>query len=136
VIYLLDTNACIAILKDKNSPVATRLAVELPENAALCSVVKAELLYGAYKSQQSERTLKNLTEFFKPFASYSFDDAASVVYGQIRAALATRGTPIGPNDLMIAAIALSNDLTLITNNTREFSRVDNLQIEDWQHKVK
>jgi len=130
--FLLDTNACIAILKDRHSAVAGRLAIESPENAALCSVVKAELLYGAYKSQWPSRTLKSLTEFFIPFKSYPFGDAASDVYGQIRAELASKGKPIGPNDLMIAAIALSNDLVLVTNNTREFSRIKHLQIEDWQ----
>ena len=130
--YLLDTNACIAVLKDKHSPVARRLADESPENVVLCSVVKAELLYGAYKSRQSSRTLKNLAEFFTPFKSRPFDDAASDVYGQIRAELASKGRPIGPNDLMIAAISLSNNLILVTNNTREFSRIEQLQIEDWQ----
>jgi tRNA(fMet)-specific endonuclease VapC len=129
--YLLDTNACIAILRDARSNVARRLRQESPGTVALCSVVKAELYYGAYKSQQSVQTLVKLWRFVRIFHSYAFDDAAAERYGQIRADLATQGTPIGPNDLMIAAIALANNLILVTHNTREFARVAELPLEDW-----
>jgi tRNA(fMet)-specific endonuclease VapC len=88
-------------------------------------------LLRAFKSQQSAQTLAKLDLFLRAFSSYSFDDQAAEVYGRIRADLAARGTPIGPNDLMIAAIALVNHLTLVTNNTREFARVAGLRLEDW-----
>jgi len=76
--------------------------------------------------------LEKLVRFFQQFASLAFDDEAAKLAGQIRSQLTTSGTPIGPNDLLIAAIALANDLILITHNTREFGRVDSLQIEDWE----
>jgi tRNA(fMet)-specific endonuclease VapC len=98
---------------------------------ALCSVVKAELYYGAYKSQQRTQTLARLERFIRNFHSYTFDDAAADVYGRIRADLAAQGTPIGPNDLMIAATALANNLIVVTHNTREFARVAGLSLEDW-----
>jgi tRNA(fMet)-specific endonuclease VapC len=129
--YLLDTNACIAILRDAGSNVARRLRQESSGTVALCSVVKAELYYGAYKSQQSVQTLAKLERFVRTFHSYAFDDATAERYGRIRADLAMQGTPIGPNDLMIAAIALVNNLILVTHNTREFARVAGLPLEDW-----
>jgi tRNA(fMet)-specific endonuclease VapC len=129
--YLLDTNACIAILRDRGSNVAHRLRQEPSGTVALCSIVKAELYYGAHKSQQPTQTLTRLGRFINNFYSYAFDDAAAEVYGRIRADLAARGTPIGPNDFMIAAIALANNLSLVTHNTREFARVAGLSLEDW-----
>ena len=89
----------------------------------ICQIVKAELYYGAYKSARRDANLALLTKFFNQFESLPFDDAAAEAYGRLRAELARRGTPIGPNDLMIAAIALAYDLILVTHNTSEFSRV-------------
>jgi tRNA(fMet)-specific endonuclease VapC len=129
--YLLDTNACIAILRDRSSNVARRSMQEPSGTVALCSIVKAELYYGAYKSQQHTQTLSRLNRFIRNFHSYTFDDAAADAYGRIRADLAAQGTPIGPNDLMIAAIALANNLIVVTHNTREFARVAGLSLEDW-----
>lgn len=128
--YLLDTNACIAILRSRTSPVAIRLAKEAPVNVAICSVVKSELYYGAHKSDRKEETLNKLALFLDGFQSVPFDDNSSKIYGRIRADLAARGEPIGPNDLMISAIALANDLTLVTHNLREFQRVKGLKLED------
>ena len=129
--YLLDTNACIAILRDRGSNVARRLMQEPSGTEALCSIVKAELFYGAHKSQQPAQTLSKLERFVAIFHSYAFDDATAAVYGRTRADLAAQGTLIGPNDLMIAAIALANNLTLVTHNTREFARVSGLSLEGW-----
>jgi tRNA(fMet)-specific endonuclease VapC len=129
--FLLDTNACISILRNRGSNVARRLRQAPSGTVALCSVVKAELYFGAYKSQQPGQTLARLDQFVRMFHSYAFDDAAAGFYGRIRADLAARGTPIGPNDFMIAAIALANNLILVTHNTREFARVTGLIIEDW-----
>jgi tRNA(fMet)-specific endonuclease VapC len=132
MIFLLDTNACIRYLNSPDSALARRLASLNAADIRLCSVVKAELLYGALHSGNPTRALSVFSYFAAPFTSIPFDDLAAEAYGRIRADLASRGTPIGPNDLMIAAIAVANDLTLITHNVREFSRVDGLHFEDWE----
>jgi tRNA(fMet)-specific endonuclease VapC len=95
-------------------------------------VVKAELYYGARHSREVARNLRNLETFFAPLTSIPFDDASAKSYGAIRAELAAAGTPIGANDLLIAAIARSRDLTLVTNNVDELSRVVGLRVEDWE----
>ena len=123
--YLLDTNAWIHYLKHASSPVEAGLRRTPAQEVAVCSVVWAELLHGARDERVAriERTLG-------PFRSLPFDDAAARRYAEIRDTLETRGQVIGPNDLLIAAIALTHGLTLVTNN-REFSRVPGLNIEDW-----
>jgi tRNA(fMet)-specific endonuclease VapC len=95
-------------------------------------VVKAELFYGALKSNNPHRNLEKQRQFVDRFASLPFDDEAAEAYSQIRARLEELGTPIGPNDLMIAAIAVTNNAVLVTHNTREFGRVEGLQYEDWE----
>lgn len=94
--------------------------------------MKAELMYGAAKSTVSERTFARLNRFFSLFNSLPFDDRSAGAYGTIRADLEQRGVPIGPNDLMIAAIALASGLILVTHNTREFGRISDLKHEDWE----
>ncbi|HAX74395.1 MAG TPA: VapC toxin family PIN domain ribonuclease [Cyanobacteria bacterium UBA11372] len=131
--YLLDSNACIRLLnKSASSNMARKLAELTPDDIRLCSVVKSELYYGAYKSTRRDRNLANLNRFFSQFISVPFDDNAAAIAGQVRAQLDVAGTPIGSNDLLIAAIALSNDLTLVTHNTREFGRINGLKYEDWE----
>lgn len=130
--YLLDTNVCIRLLNNTNPAVTARLAVEQPENIYLCTVVQMELVYGAYRSANLERNLALLERFFSQFSILPLDEQAARVAGQIRAQLAALGTPIGPYDVQIAAIALVNNLILVTHNTGEFSRVNGLQIEDWE----
>ena len=130
--YLLDTNTCIAYLNGRAAGVLRRLRGIPRSEVALCSVVKAELLYGARKSMTSADALVKVRRFVAPFASLPFDDQAAEVYGVIRAKLTHAGTPIGPNDLMIAAIAKASELTLVTHNTREFRRVQGLAVEDWE----
>ncbi len=103
-----------------------------PAGIALCSVVKAELLFGALRSEQKESNLQLLQKLFEPLYSFEFDDNAAEHYAQIRADLTAQGNLIGANDLMIAAIARANKATLITHNTGEFSRVQGLAIEDWE----
>jgi tRNA(fMet)-specific endonuclease VapC len=129
--FLFDTNTCIAYLTGRSASVAVRLASVAPNDVALCSVVKAELLHGARKSARVDANLKRLALFFEPFVSLPFDDQASEHYGLVRTELEKLGTPIGPNDLMIAAIARSFQLTLITANRAEFERVPDLRIETW-----
>lgn len=132
MIYLLDTNVCIHLLNERNPVVLKRFRKHESTDIMLCSVVKAELLYGARRSQRSEANLQLLKSFFAPLQSLAFDDECAEQYGQIHAELLNQGKPIGPNDTMIAAIARANDATLITHNSAEFSRVSGLRIEDWE----
>jgi tRNA(fMet)-specific endonuclease VapC len=130
--YLLDANAWAAFLDDPNSSVANRIDLTPLEDMVFWSVVKAELLYRARKGSPSDANLEILRNLFARFISVPFDDAAAEAYGFIRADLAHRGQIIGPNDLMIAAIAVSSGLTLVTHNSREFSRVNGLALDNWQ----
>ena len=130
--YLLDTNVCVMYLNGRSSARRDRLISTPIEDMAVCSVVKAELFYGAMRSNNPTRTLERQQDFLERFVSLSFGDEAALLFGQIRASLASAGTPIGPYDLQIAAIALANNLTLVTHNTREFERVRGLQLEDWE----
>jgi tRNA(fMet)-specific endonuclease VapC len=132
LIRLLDTNTCIQLWQRKNKIVRSRFERFAPNEIALCSVVKAELVFGARKSQRSEANLAILEKLFAPITSFSFDDKAANHYGKIRSVLSTKGQLIGANDLLIAAIALANDLTLITHNTDEFARLEGLALEDWE----
>lgn len=129
--YLLDTNVCIALLNGSSRAVARRFADESPRTVRVCSVVVAELLYGARKSQHTATVMASLQAFLAPLASLPFDDPAAHEYGLLRADLERAGTPIGGNDLLIAAIARATDLTLVTCNVREFLRVPGLRVVDW-----
>ncbi|QLE58144.1 type II toxin-antitoxin system VapC family toxin [Nostoc sp. TCL26-01] len=130
--YLLDTNVCARYLNGKSPAIRERLRSTSLEEIAVCSVVKGELFYGAMKSNHPERTLARQQQFLNLFVSLPFNDVTALTYGRIRAELAASGTPIGPNDLQIAAIALVHNLILVTHNTFEFNRVNGLQIEDWE----
>lgn len=130
--YLLDTNVCVMYLNGRSSAIRDRLISTPIEDMAVCSVVKAELFYGAMRSNNPTRTLERQQDFLERFVSLSFGDEAALLFGQIRASLASAGTPIGAYDLQIAAIALVNNLTLVTHNTREFERVNGLKLEDWE----
>lgn len=130
--WLLDTNTCIRYLNGRSPAVVERLRRVSPGDVAVCSVVKAELFAGAMRTVDPARTLARQRQFLARLASYPFDDTAAEVYGHIRAELATKGMLIGPNDLLIAAIAVARGLVLVTHNVREFSRVDGLRFEDWE----
>jgi len=130
--HLLDTNTCVAFLRGKNREVADHMAALSQREVVLCSVVKAELYFGARQSAFPERSLQTLSEFFKGFDSLPFDDSAAEIYGSLRRELAQTGRMIGPNDLLIASIAISRDFILVTHNTAEFSRVEGLRIDDWE----
>ncbi|MGK5093560.1 type II toxin-antitoxin system VapC family toxin [Deltaproteobacteria bacterium TL4] len=132
MIYLPDTNVWINLLNSDNTPVKDKFLTISCEKICLCSIVKSELYYGAYKSSRRDENLSLIQKLSEKFQSFSFDDEASDYCGRIRAELSKKGSPIGPNDLLIAAIALKNNLTLVTHNTREFSRVEDLQLEDWE----
>jgi tRNA(fMet)-specific endonuclease VapC len=130
--YLLDTNVCVVYLNGRSESVRDRLLSTPSDDIAVCSVVKAELFYGAFRSNNPTRTLERHQAFLARFVSLPFEDETALLAGQIRASLAGTGTPIGSYDLQIAAIALANNLTLVTHNMREFERIEGLQIEDWE----
>lgn len=130
--YLLDTNVCVRFLNGRSAAVRDRLLATATEDIAVCSVVKAELFYGAMRSANPSRTLERQQAFLSRFISLPFGDESAILFGRVRAQLAGAGTPIGPYDLQIASIALANNLTLITHNTREFQRVEGLLLEDWE----
>ena len=130
--FLLDANICIRILNNSDEGVLGRFAACQPADVALCSVVKAELQYGARRSARVEFNLKRLEKFAAPLQSLPFDDRCAHDYALIRADLAAQGKPIGANDLLIAAIARVHDLILVTHNTGELGRVAGLRIEDWE----
>lgn len=130
--WLPDTNVWIRYLNPAPSPVKQRFIEHLPQSIVLCDVVKAELYFGAYKSQRREVNLSLLETLFAQFLSLPFDGNAARLCGELRADLAQKGKPIGPYDLQIAAVALANDLTLVTHNTAEFGRIDGLRLEDWE----
>lgn len=132
MIFLLDTNVCVVYLNQPQSSVAEQLHKYYPQDIAVCSVVKSELFFGAMKSQRPEQTLEKQQRFLTAFHSLPFDDTAALIFGKIRADLQRQGQSIGPYDLQIAAIALAYDLTLVTHNTREFSRIDGLRLADWE----
>jgi tRNA(fMet)-specific endonuclease VapC len=132
--FLLDTNVCIAFLNGRDDGVRDKLLALDPESVSLCSIVKAELYCGARNSQQVEGNLDRLRRFFEPFPSLPFADAEAEQYGVLRAQLRREGRPIAPNDLMIAATALANDLTLLTlvsRNQNEFQRIPGLRMVGW-----
>ena len=132
MIYLLDTNTCIQYINRRNQTVYRRITSFSPDDIAICDIVKFELYFGAYNSSRVEENLETLRKFFGDFVSLPFDGQAAEICGRLRSQLNKRGTPIGSYDLQIAAIALANNLTLITHNTAEFSRVDGLEIADWE----
>ena len=128
---MLDTNICIYLIKRRSDELVKRMRVFRTGEIAVSVVTVAELQYGVSKSENKERNQAALEAFLLPLeiASFSFDE--TVVYGNVRAELERRGQPIGPLDTMIAAHALSLDVPLVTNNTREFERVRGLRVEDW-----
>ena len=129
--YFLDTNICIWLLSGKNQRVIDQYRSTPFEDMVLPSVVAAELLYGANKSVKKEQSLARMREFIRQFEIIGFNDSAIEIYGEIRAELEKKGTPIGANDYFIAAIAKANGGILVTNNTKEFNRISDLVLEDW-----
>lgn len=130
--YLFDTNVCIQILKGKSLNLKEKLQTIPNEQIVIPSIVRFELFYGAYKSNNSQKTLALVNEFLNSFSTLNFEDTIAEKAGEIRAYLDKSGTPIGPYDLIIAATAIISNLILISNNTKEFKRISELSIEDWQ----
>ena len=129
--YLLDTNIYVLLIRQKSPSILAHLTTYGIVDVGISSITAAELQYGVHKSSQVHQNQQALDQFLLPLTILPFDAAAALSYGQIRADLERRGLPIGSLDTLIAAHALSAQLTLVTNNVREFSRVAGLKIEDW-----
>lgn len=131
--FMLDTNTCIRYLNGTSQSVFEHLNAVQEEDICVCSVVQFELRYGALRSEKVEKNFAQQSAFLDRFVSLPFDSDAHLIAADIRTLLAQKGTPIGPYDLLIAAITIAHDLTLITHNTREFKRVPGLKLEDWEN---
>ena len=129
--FMLDTNACVDLIRGKAPRLFGRLQRLKVDEAAMSSITLAELQYGVAKSSDPARHEDLLTQFCAPLAIMPFDSAAAETYGRMRAELERAGTPIGPLDTLIAAHALALDVTLVTGNEREFARVKGLHVEKW-----
>lgn len=129
--YMLDTNICIYAIKHKPETVIKNFLSHEPEEICVSSVTYAELMYGVEKSMAVGKNRIALSLFLSPITVLDFHASAAEEYGKVRTELERQGTPIGPMDLMIAAHARSEELILVTNNTREFHRVEGLILEDW-----
>ena len=131
MIYMLDTNICIYAMKQKPEKVLQRFKQELNSGICISSITLAELEYGMKRSSDPARNEQALLRFLAPLTVLTFGSAAASVYGEIRADLQSKGTPIGPLDMLIAGHAKAEELILVTNNVREFERVPGLEIENW-----
>ena len=129
--YMLDTNICIYIIKHQPENVIQKFMEHDPDDICISAITYAELVHGVEKSLAREKNRIALTVFLSEIQIVPFDDLAAQVYGCVKADLQKKGTPIGPLDTLIAAHAKALNLTLVTNNTKEFARVDDLEVEDW-----
>jgi len=129
--FLLDTDTCIYAIKKHTAVIEAMNAVD-PDDLAVSVVTEAELRTGAAKSSSPIKSLHVMEIFLQPLTILDFTSENTVVYAHLRAKLERAGTPIGPYDTIIAAQALANDLTLVTNNEREFRRIPGLRVENWR----
>lgn len=129
--WLLDTSVCVPLINRTDETLTERLLGHAPGSICLCSVVKAELSFGAHNSARVVENLHRVERFCSAFPSLPFDDEAASHYGVIRTLLRREGRPIGANDLMIASIALAGSVRLVTRNWDEFTRVPGLEVELW-----
>lgn len=132
--YFLDTHTCVYFLRGSHPALAQRLLSHRPDEIRIPSSVKAELLYGAERSRKRKENHERIRQFLLPFRIAAFGSEEAERYATIRAALEKRGTPIGPNDLIVAATAIANDGILVTNNEKEFKRVRELKLENWSRQ--
>ena len=128
--YLLDANAVIALLNETTSPIARRIRRYAPRDTGVSALVIHELYYGAFKSQRVEKNVARVDALQFPVLEFDQEDARHA--GEIRAHLASQGTPIGPYDVLIAGQAKARKLTLVTHDTTEFQRVPGLKVEGWK----
>ncbi len=129
--FMLDTNTCIYIIKQKPAKVIERFRQTEVSQIGISSITLSELQFGVAKSSRPEQNQIALTQFVAPLEIMAYDDGAAQYYGDLRACLERAGAPIGAMDMLIAAHALSLDCILITNNQKEFARIPNLKIDNW-----
>lgn len=129
--YLLDTNICIYIMNRRPIEIIHKFKQFNVGDIGISTITVSELQYGAVKSKNPKLNIQRVEEFLTPLEILPYDHNAANFYGEIRHNLETKGEIIGPLDLLIAAHALSNDIILVTNNEKEFQRVNNLRIENW-----
>lgn len=129
--YMLDTNICIYLIKQKQTAVLKRFRKTNISEISISSITLSELFYGVSKSSRPEQNFMALTQFVAPLEILPFGGEAAQYYGDLRTRLEKQGTPIGSLDMLIAAHALSMTSTLVTNNEKEFNRVPGLKIENW-----
>ena len=129
--YLLDTNICIYIINKRPASVLDVIRSKHPEDISISSITAAELNYGAERSQNPHQNRIAILEFLMPFSLLDFDQRSASYYGRIRKTLESKGTPIGPMDLLLASQAKAYNLIFITNNIKEFTRINDLCLENW-----
>ena len=129
--YLLDTNICIYLIKKRPLTVHERFRQYSPKDVAISTITLFELQYGIEKSQYRQHSKDALAKFLLPLNLIDLNSSSAVEAAIIRAQLEKKGMPIGPYDLLIAGLARSLDMTLVTNNTKEFERIDGLHLENW-----
>ena len=129
--YLLDTNICIYLIKKRPSAVLERFRQHSPQDVAISAITLFELHYGIEKSRYRQRAEVALAKFLLPLSLIDIDQAAAIEAAAIRAKLEKNGMPIGPYDLLIAGLARSRAMTLVTNNTKKFERIVDLHLENW-----
>jgi tRNA(fMet)-specific endonuclease VapC len=129
--YLLDTNICVLLIRQKSQIVLQKLTQHPFTDIAVSAITVAELQYGVAKSVHTTQNQQALDYFLLPLTILPFDDRVATTYGEIRVYLEVQGTPIGAIDTLLAAQAVSYKLIFVTNNVREFARVPGLTIEDW-----
>ena len=129
--YFLDTNTCIYFLNGKYQTVKEKILSTPPDQIRIPAIVKAELVFGAYKAGNREKTLEKLERFLVPFEIVPFTDRMTYTYAEIRTLAESKGAIIGPNDLFIASIVKFLEGTLVTNNMSEFERIQGLKVENW-----
>jgi tRNA(fMet)-specific endonuclease VapC len=134
MMYFFDTNICIYFLKGIFPELQKKVLSAQPDKIKIPSMVAAELIYGARKSEKAAETTEKVKRFLKPLQIIPFDEEAAFFYGDIRASLEKDGNTIGFNDMIIAATVLAHNGTLVTNNNGEFSRISGLNIENWTEK--
>lgn len=128
---LLDTNICIYFLKNKPVKVLENFKKFNIGELKLSSITVAELYFGAYNSSYIEKNISVIERFLIPFEIVNFDEKAAIEYGKVKAKLRKKGNIIGELDMQITSIAISNNLILVTNNIKEFARIENLEFENW-----
>ena len=129
--YLIDTNICIYIMNQRPVSVIDKFKTMAPGDIGISSITVSELQYRVAKSSGKSENVRRLSEFLLPFDILPYDSKAASVYGKIRSQLEDAGQTIGPLDILIGAHALSQNLIIVTNNAKEFSRIDRLTVQNW-----